>query len=97
MHHNVLRWARNSGLGAPMIFQSDDIVIGDIGNKTLVLINSKKNPTAEEYEHVLTTYRRLGSELANYRCLAITDGAGPTLQQRQQLQREFGKTIAAAH
>lgn len=76
-----------------MIFQSEDFIIDDIGNKTVVFVNSKKNPTNEEYDNVLKLYRRLASELAGYRCLAITDGAGPTLQQRQQQQKEFGNVL----
>jgi hypothetical protein len=76
-----------------VIFQSDDFVIDDIGNKTLVFVNSKKNPTSDEYDHVLRLYRSLASELPSYRCLAITDGAGPTLQQRQQQSKEFGNIL----
>lgn len=76
-----------------MIFQSDDFVIDDIGNNCLVFVNSKKPPTTGEYDHVIQLYRRLGSKLPSYRCLAITDGAGPTMQQRQQQQEEFGDVL----
>lgn len=76
-----------------MIYQSPDFLLDELPNKCLLFVNSKKQPSNDEYAHVLDVYRRKRAELTSYRCLVLTDGAAPSAQQRKQQQQEFGDVM----
>lgn len=75
-----------------MIVQSDNFVLDDLGT-CLVFVQGRANLDPEQHLQVGQTYRRLGSALPAYRMLVFTDGAGPTAQQRRELQAEFGPLL----
>lgn len=76
-----------------MIFQSEDFVMSELPGKAIVFVNSKKPASDEEFRHVIDFFGSRRSELKDFRCLAISDGAGPTLKQRQLQQQEFGDVL----
>ena len=62
------------------------LVSRKLGN-LLILRHSKESPADEEWDACLRLMPTTADELSRLRVLVVTDGGGPTVDQRKRLQR----------
>ncbi len=53
----------------------------------LILRENRETPSEEEWDECLRLLRQYPEELPNLRVLVVTDGGGPTPEQRRRLQQ----------
>jgi hypothetical protein len=72
-----------------MLVSHTDMLVESVQDRFLIFVHSKKPPTDSDMATMRRYWNDRRDHFSSMRCLAVTDGGGPTASQRQLMSAEF--------